>query len=98
MNNRKEGYVINCRYLTFEDRKNLEEQYNTGAELSDIANLLNIHISTLYRELARGDTRELDVNGRSGYSADIAQKAVQESLKRRGGGKRKNSDGEQNDG
>lgn len=43
-----------------------------------------MHISTIYRELNRGSTGELDANGRAGYDAELAQKKMLESLKRRG--------------
>ena len=34
--------------------------------------------------MTRGGTGELDGNGRSGYSAELAQKTVQDSITRRG--------------
>ena len=68
--------------------------YGDGAEISDIAASLNVHISTIYRELTKGDTGLLDKNGRRGYSAELAQKATQESLKRRGGKRTKKKEGE----
>ncbi len=70
--------------LILEDRRHLEQLYNEGARLADIAAFLGVHLATIYRELARGKTGQLDANGREGYSADIAQKAAQENLKRRG--------------
>nr|DAP39804.1 MAG TPA: RNaseH [Caudoviricetes sp.] len=75
---------MTCRYLTLEDRKSLERLYDQGAGLSDIATSLGVHLATIYRELTRGDTGEIDKNGREGYNAELAQKALQESLKRRG--------------
>lgn len=75
---------MTCRYLTLEDRRSLEQLYSQGAGLSDIASSLKVHIATVYRELARGDTGELNEHGREGYSAEVAQKAFQDSLKRRG--------------
>lgn len=75
---------MTCRYLTLEDRRSLEQLYSQGAGLSDIANSLKVHIATVYRELARGDTGELNKHGREGYSAEVAQKAFQDSLKKRG--------------
>ena len=90
---RKEAFTITCKYLTYEDRKTLEQLYADGAELSDIAKLLNVHISTIYRELARGGTGVLDKNGRIGYEAELAQRATLESLKSRGK-RRKKKEGE----
>lgn len=74
--NRKERRVLFYRHLSFEDRKRLETEYNAGAELSEIASLLGVHLSTVYRELARGYTGKMDANGRNGYSAETAQKAT----------------------
>ena len=82
--NREEVKTITCRYFTYEDRKHFEEQYKAGAALPDIADNLGVHISTIYRELNRGSTGELDANGRAGYDAELAQKNMLESLKRRG--------------
>ena len=75
---------MTCRYLTFEDRKSLEALYAEGKELSEIADTLGVHLATVYRELIRGNTGELDKNGRSGYSAELAQQMLQRNLKRRG--------------
>lgn len=90
---RKEDNPITCRYFTYEDRKQLEEQYNAGSALSHIADTFSVHLSTVYRELNRGSTGEIDANGRAGYSAELAQKNMLESLKRRGrkqGGEKQN--------
>ncbi len=75
---------MTCRYLTFEDRKSIEALYAANISLVEIASKLGVHLATIYREMTRGSTGELDNNGRSGYSADIAQKTVQDSIKRRG--------------
>ena len=89
----KEDNLITCRYFTYEDRKQLEEQYKAGSALSEIADTLGVHLSTVYRELNRGSTGELDANGRAGYDAELAQKTMLDSLKRRGkrqGGEKQN--------
>ena len=75
---------MTCRYLTFEDGKSFETLYSAGASLPDIAAELGIHLATVYRELTRGNTGLLDKNGRNSYKAELAQKAVQKSIKRRG--------------
>lgn len=67
--------------MTYEDRKSLERLYANGAELSDIADTLGVHISTVYRELVKGSTDILDKNGRVGYDAGLAQKTTQANLK-----------------
>lgn len=76
---------MTCRYLTYEGRKNLEALYADGESLTDIASKLGVHLATVYRELTRGGTGELDNNGRCGYSAELGQKRVSENFKRRGG-------------
>ena len=75
---------MTCRYLTYEGRKNLEALYADGESLTDIASKLGVHLATVYRELTRGGTGELDNNGRCGYSAELGQKRVSENFKRRG--------------
>ena len=76
--------VMTCRYLTYEGRKNLEALYANGESLTDIASKLGVHLATVYRELTRGGTGEIDNNGRCGYSAELGQKRVSENFKRRG--------------
>ena len=75
---------MTCRYLTYEGRKNLEALYADGESLTDIASKLGVHLATVYRELTRGGTGEIDNNGRCGYSAELGQKRVSENFKRRG--------------
>lgn len=75
---------MTCRYLTYEGRKNLEALYADGGSLTYIASKLGVHLATVYRELTRGGTGELDNNGRCGYSAELGQKRVSENFKRRG--------------
>lgn len=84
---------MTCRYLTFEDRKSFEALYTAGAALPEIAAKLGVHLATIYRELTRGGTGELDGNGRSGYKAELAQEKFTASLKHRG--KRKPATAEQ---
>lgn len=75
---------MSCRYITFDDRKKFEELYAANASFNDIATALGVHLATVYREFERGNTGLLDKNGRSGYNAEQAQKAIQQSIKRRG--------------
>ena len=82
---KEEAITITCKYITYAERKRLEQLYAKGAAITDIATVLNVHISTVYRELAKGSTGVLDMNGRIGYDTEVAQKATQDSLKRRGG-------------
>lgn len=61
----------------------LRNKYNAGAALPDIADTLGVHISTIYRELNRGSTGEIDANDRAGYDAELAQKTMPEGLSAR---------------
>ncbi len=79
---------MTCRYLDYEDRKSLEALWVAGTSCTDIACKLGVHLATIYRELARGDTGKLDKNGRNEYSAELAQKNIQSSIKNRGRCKR----------
>lgn len=77
------------RYLTYEDRKNLETWYSDGVQLQIIADRLNVHISTVYRELERGCAVKKSPNTRPTYSAEAAQRIIKENFKQRGNGRRK---------
>lgn len=72
------------RYLTFEDRKKIEAWHLSGDRPADIAARLSVHYTTIYKELQRGATGELDRNQREGYSAELAERRLRESFKRRG--------------
>lgn len=52
------------RYLTLADREKLEGLYTNGDRPQDIADALGVHVTTVYKELKRGDTGELDRNMR----------------------------------
>jgi len=56
----------------------LEALYNKGCGAEQIAAKLKVHRSTVYNELKRGDTGEMDGNGRIGYSAELAQQRLYE--------------------
>lgn len=75
---------MNIRYMSYEQRKKLEVVYTSNAEIGDIAACLGVNPATVYRELKRGGTGELDKNGRMEYSAELGQKALNENLRRRG--------------
>lgn len=72
------------KYLSFKDRKKIEKWYGAGDRPLDIAARLRVHTATIYHELKRGYTGELDQNKRDAYNAELAQQRVQESFKRRG--------------
>ena len=72
------------RYLTLEDRKKIEAWHLIGDRPADIAARLSVHYTTIYKELQRGATGELDKNQREGYSAELAERRLRENFKRRG--------------
>ena len=56
--------------ILYEDRKIIEEMYNSQMPINRIADRINVARSTRYRELRRGGVTEpSDL-----YSADLAQK------------------------
>ena len=72
------------RYLTFEDRKKIEAWHARGDRPLEIAARLGVHTATIYHELQRGYTGEVDAAQREIYSAERAQAVVRENFKRRG--------------
>lgn len=78
------------KYLTLNDRELFEKEYADGARIADIAGIVGIHVGTAYKELARGCVLDeygepvLDHNQRQAYSAAVAQRKIQEALRRRG--------------
>ena len=72
------------RYLNYTDRKLLENLYLKGERPQDIADAVDVHVATIYKELKRGYTGELDRNGRKEYSAELAQRCLVQNIKRRG--------------
>lgn len=54
---------MNIRYMSYDQRKELETMYAANAEINDIAARLGVNHVTVYRELKRGETGELDKTG-----------------------------------
>lgn len=84
---RKEGVKVPKQFKTveFEDRKQIAAMYASGAIAADIAQKIGVSATTIYAELKRGqDGVTLDKNFRPAYDPDLAQKRVQENLRRRG--------------
>lgn len=52
--------------ITFKDRKTIEEKAKGGSSTKELAEIVGVHIATMYRELDRGNTE-------NGYSAIKAQ-------------------------
>ncbi len=73
------------RTIEFEDRKTIAVMYADGARAADIADKIGVSRTTVYTELKRGqDGVTLDKNFRPAYDPVLAQKRVQEGLRRRG--------------
>ena len=67
--------------IEFDDRKTIAVMYGDGAG----AQKVGVSRTSIYAELKRGqDGVTLDKNFRPAYDPDLAQKRVQEGLRRRG--------------
>lgn len=64
-------------HLTYTDRLKIEQMYNGGAGIQEIADALRVNYTTVYRELKRPGVMYDHLNGDyttdKRYSADIAQ-------------------------
>ena len=78
------GRKKHYKKLTFEERKAIEMMYRQNMGAEEIAGKLEISVSTIYRELHRGNTHITDINGNSGYSAIKAQENAERLRKNRG--------------
>ncbi|MFR7738857.1 MAG: helix-turn-helix domain-containing protein [Flavonifractor plautii] len=59
--------VRQYRYIDFRDREQIAARYLNGDRVADIAAGLGVTTATVYRELKRGETGELDRNQRRAY-------------------------------
>ena len=78
---------IPFKHLTKTDRLRIERWLKQGLKPREISEKLRVHISTVYRELKRGQYERL--NGRTwemetAYSPDIAEARYQENLRNKG--------------
>ena len=64
------------KHIMLADRRQIEEMYGAGMMPVEIAAKIGVHHATIYNELRRGDTGEIDRNGRIGYSAELAQSRI----------------------
>lgn len=71
------------KHLVFVDRLEMEQLYGDGVSIEEIAVRLKTSQSTVYNELRRGDTGEMDRNGRIGYSAELAQRKIIQNYRKR---------------
>lgn len=70
--------------LTLNDRNSIEKLYVRGMRVEDIANEIGKSRATVYHELKKGSTGEMDCNGRYGYSAELGQIFAMEAAHRKG--------------
>lgn len=70
--------------LTLGKRREIERLYNDDMRPSEIAAAVGVTTATIYRELKRGETGELDKHFRPAYSAEAAERAVRLSIRNRG--------------
>lgn len=77
---------MNYKSITFDDRKKVAALYKKGMSIADISNETGVALRTLYIELKRGSTGDLDQNQRPAYDPVLAQRTYQENIRRRGGG------------
>ena len=75
--------ALKKRHLELKDREKLERLYAKGRRVEEIAAELKVHRSTIYNELRRGDTGEMDENGRVKYSALLAQRTTLDNYRQR---------------
>ena len=75
-------------HLTLTDRLQIEALVKAGASVSSIASALEVHISTIYRELKRGRYTHLnsDLTTEERYSPDIAEQRYRDHLRAKGPG------------
>ena len=74
------------KQLTKTKRLQIESYLRVKTPIKEIAKLLNVHISTIYREIKRGqyEHRNSDWTTEMRYSCDIAETKYQENLKAKG--------------
>lgn len=70
--------------LTLKDRKAISKMYDAEESNLAIAVKVGVHPCTIYEELKRGYTGALDKNGRRAYDPELAQRTVQEHVRRCG--------------
>ena len=72
------------KYVTYQDRQQISARYLNDERVADIAAALGLSLTSVYRELKRGETGSLDRNQRMAYDPTLAQRRTQKNLKRRG--------------
>lgn len=70
--------------LTMSDRLKLSELYLAERRTMDIASTLGVSMTTVYDELKRGYTGELDKNQQPAYDPELAQRVTMKNIRRCG--------------
>ena len=70
--------------LTLSDRRALAKMYADEKRVAEIAVKLGCSQQTIYDELKRGRTGQLDKNQRQGYDPNLGQRVVQNNVRRCG--------------
>lgn len=75
------------KHLTKNDRLRIEKWQRRGLKPPQIAEKLRVHVSTIYRELKRGEYERLDGatwEMVTAYSPDIAERGIRNTCGRKG--------------
>ncbi len=74
------------KHITKSDRIKIEALLKAGHDKKEIADMIGVHISTIYREVKRGTFEALnsDWTTETRYSPDIADQKYRENLKEKG--------------
>jgi len=75
--------------LTRKDREIIAKRWEKGDSAADIAKGLGFATGTIYAELTRGSTGELDLNSRPRYDPARGQAVYQANLRKRGNRERR---------
>lgn len=59
--------------LTMPERKTIEAMRENGCSAEEIAKEVGVHYVTIYRELHRGETGDVNAEGVPVYNAELAQ-------------------------
>lgn len=71
-------------FRTMEDRRGIEKLWESGRTPREISDTTGVSVHVVYKELARGQDGTRMADQRLRYSAELAQRRMQQSLERRG--------------
>lgn len=80
--------AMRTKALSLQDREKIARDYGAGKSPADIAYEIGVCQATIYSDLKRGYTGELDVNQRPAYDPVLAQRVYQENIRKRGNRRR----------